>query len=181
MHDVARLRRLSRLMQAIVLVCGAFIAAGAVWFFAASLSDPGLFETLVRDNLSLSGPLAFTSSAIGVTAALIAVQFGLLFTALYCVWRMFGAFAAEEPLSGESAHWLRHASAAFVAVAAGSIVLRMLMILVLTMGNPAGQKMLAIGIGSAEMLSVLIACIMYMTGRLMALAAEVRAEQRDFV
>ena len=181
MNDITRLWRLGRLMRGIVLVCGLFLAVGMTWFFAESWSDPMLFERLVRSHLSLSGPLAFTTSAIGVTAALIAVQFGLLFFALYCVWCMFGAFTAPEPLSGESAHWMRRASMAFLAVAAGSILLRMLMILALTIGNPPGETMLVIGVGSAEMLSLLIACIMYMTSRLMALAAEVRAEQRDFV
>lgn len=181
MQDVTRLRRLSRLMQGIVLVCGALIALGAAGFFIVSLSDAAFFEDLVRDKLGLTGPLAFTSSAVAITAALIAIQLGLLFAALYCVWRMFGAFSAEEPLSGESAHWMGRASTAFVAVAAGGILLRMLMVLALTMGNPPGQHMLEIGFGSSELLTLLIACIMYMTGRLMAVAAEVRAEQRDFV
>lgn len=181
MQDVTRLRRLSRLMQGIVLVCGALIALAVALFFFASLNDAAFFEEQVREKLDLSGPLVFTSSAVAITAALIAIQLGLLFAALYSVWRMFGAFSAEEPLSGKSAHWMGRASTAFVALAAGGILLRMLMILALTMGNPPGEKMLTLGFGSSELLTLLIACIMYMTGRLMAVAADVRAEQRDFV
>ncbi|MCC5780115.1 DUF2975 domain-containing protein [Nitratireductor sp. B36] len=181
MHDVAELRRLGRLMQHIVLGVGLLIALAVCWLVLTSIGEQVRFEGLVRNGLSLSGPLTFTPAAVGATVVLMAVQFGLLAAALYCVWRMFGAFAAEEPLSVESAHWLRRASLAFVAVAGGSIVLQTLMILVLTLGNPPGQKALSIGFGSSELLALLIACVMYMAGRLMAVAAEVRAEQRDFV
>lgn len=181
MPDIVRLRRLSRLMQSIVVVCTALILLGVAWVLAASFARPTGFADLVREGLSITGPVALTSSSIGITVVLIAVQVGLLLTALYCVWQMFGAFAAEEPLSGESVRWMRRAGLAFVAVASGGIVLHTLMVLVLTIGNPPGQKALSIGIGSSELLSLLIACIMYMTSHLMAVAVEARADQRGFV
>ncbi|WP_048644789.1 DUF2975 domain-containing protein [Nitratireductor soli] len=181
MADVMRLRRLSRVMRSAVLACAALILVGVAWVLGVSLSDPAGFENLLREGLSIAGPVTLTSSSIGITIVLIAVQVGLLLAALYCVWRMFGAFAAEEPLSGESARWMRRAGVAFVAIASGSIVLHTVMVLALTMGNPPGQKALSIGIGSSELLSLLIACIMYMTSHLMAVAAEARADQRGFV
>ncbi|EKF19135.1 DUF2975 domain-containing protein [Nitratireductor pacificus] len=181
MPDMNRLRRLSRLMQTIVMGCTALVLLGVAWALATSFVQPTGFAHLVREGLSITGPIALTSSSVGVTVVLIAVQLGFLLAALYCVWRMFGAFAADEPLSGESARWMRRAGLAFVAVASGSIVLRALMVLVLTLGNPPGQKMLAVGFGSSELLSLLIAGIMYMTSHLMAVAADVRADQRGFV
>ncbi|MCR4268136.1 DUF2975 domain-containing protein [Nitratireductor sp. ZSWI3] len=181
MPDLARLRRLSQLMQTTILVFGGICAAAVIWVFLESLSSNASFETLVREGLSIREPVTLTSASVGITAILAGIQFGLLFAALYCVWRMFGAFAGEEPLSLEPAIWMRRASIAFVLVAAGAIVGRTLIILALTMGNPPGQKTLAIGIGSNDLLMLLIALIMYMMGRVMVVAAAVRNDQRGFV
>lgn len=181
MADMERLRRLSRLMQNIVLVFTGVLFVAACWVILGSFSNKAGFEGVLRQSLSIDGPITLTSSSIGVTVVLMLVQLGLFVAALYCVWRMFGAFAAEEPLSGDSALWMRRAGLSFVVVAGGSIVLQTAVILVLTLGNPPGQKMLAVGVGSSELLALLIASIMYMTSRLITVAAEVRADQKGFI
>lgn len=181
MSQSVRLRRLSRMMQFAVLAFACFIGFGALWFLTSWIGDAREFETAIRQAYSLQGPLAFTPPAVAVTAVLVSLQFGLVFLALYCVWQMFGAFGGEEPLSVEAATWMHRASIAFVLTVAGSIVLQVMIVLALTLGNPAGQKALSVSFGSSQGMALLIAAIMYMTGRVLAVAAEVRAEQRDFV
>lgn len=181
MSEIADLRRLGRTMQ-IVLLVGSFpIPLALVWVITRILKDPFAFEGLMRDVVDLAGPLTFTPAAALVTVLMISAQIVLLVAALYCVWRMFGAFAGEEPLALEAATWMKRASIAFLAMALGGIVIRAAIVVALTYGNPPGQQAVAIGIGSSELLTLLIASIMYMLGRVMAVAAAVRADQRGFV
>lgn len=181
MSGIAELRRLGRTMQ-IVLLIGAFpIPLALMWVLARLVKDPFAFEGLMREVVGLAGPMTFSPGAAAATVAMIVVQIALLVAALYCVWRMFGAFAGEEPLALEAAIWMKRASVAFLVMALGGIVIRALIVVVLTLGNPPGQQSVAIGIGSSELLTLLIASIMYMLGRVMAVAAEVRADQRGFV
>lgn len=181
MTDTAELRRLGRRMQAILMAGAIVLLMGLAWLVAEVAGNPGSLEDVIRQGLSLAGPLTFSPAVIAITGLLFAAQLALLGAALYCVWRMFGAFAAEEPLSIEPAIWMRRAGLAFVFLAAGGVLARSAIHLALTLGNPAGQRALSIGIGSGEVLTLLIASIMYMMSRVLAVAADVRADQKGFV
>lgn len=181
MSDLSKLRRLGRTMQAILAIGAVPIPLGAMWFLAELLRDPLGFEPLLRQVVNIPGPLTFTPQASVLVVVLVTVQIAFLVAALYCVWRMFGVFAGEEPLVAEAAVWMRRASLAFVIMAVGGVIARALLVVVLTMGNPPGQQAVSIAVGSGELLTLLIALIMYMMGRVMSLAAEVRADQRGFV
>ena len=181
MADVAALRQLGRRMQTILMTGVIVLLAGLGWAVVEVTGSPGGMEEAVRQGLSASGPLTFSPAAIAAAGLVAAAQLALLGAALYCVWRMFGAFAAEEPLSIEPAVWMRRAGLAFVFLAAGGVLARSAIYLALTLGNPAGQRALSIGLGSGEMLTLLIASIMYMISRVLKVAAEVRADQKGFV
>ena len=181
MSDMSTLRTLGRRMQIILVVGAAPIPLFALWYLAGLISDPDGFEASVADLARIDGPVTLTPAAILAVAAIVLLQLALLFAALYCVWRMFGAFSADEPLAPEPAIWMRRASLGFVAVVLGGIVLRSAAVVALTLGNPPGQRMMSLSVGSAELLTLLIACIMYMMARVTAAAADVRADQKGFV
>ncbi|MEQ9814765.1 MAG: hypothetical protein RLO50_18455 [Azospirillaceae bacterium] len=176
-----RLRRLSRRMRQAVILVGLLIALGIAGFLSLAIVDPATFEAGVARGLAAGVPLAPTPWAIAVTVLLMAVQAGVLLTALWCTSRMFGALTEAEPLSETAARWMTRASLAFLATAVTPVVLHPLTVLALTMANPPGQRALSISLGSADLLALLVAGIMFMTGRVLAVAAEIRADQRAFV
>jgi Na+-transporting methylmalonyl-CoA/oxaloacetate decarboxylase gamma subunit len=181
MSDISALRSLGHRMQIILVVGVMPILVAALWYLGGLVLDPAAYEASVAQLARIEGPVALSQPAVWAVAVLALIQLSLLVAALYCVWRMFGAFAAEEPLSVEPALWMRRAGFGFVAVALGGIVLRSAAVVALTLGNPPGQRMLSFSIGSAELHTLLIACIMYMMARVTAVAAEVRADQKGFV
>ena len=181
MSDISTLRILGRRMQMVLVVGAAPIPLFVLWYLAGLVTDPAGFRTSVADLARIDGPVTLTPASVLAIATIILLQLALLLAALYCVWRMFGAFSADEPLAPEPATWMRRASLGFVAVALGGIFLRSAAVVALTLGNPPGQRMLSLSVGSAELLTLLIACIMYMMARVTAAAADVRADQKGFV
>jgi len=176
-----RLRRLSRRMRHAVTAAALLIAAGVAGFLSLALLDPATFHAGLARGLSAGVPVTTTALATGLVVLLIAVQAAVLLAALWCTRRMFGALTAEEPLSEAAARWMTRASLAFLATAITSLVAHPLVVLALTMANPPGQRALSLAVGSADLLALLVAGIMFMTGRVLSLAAVIRADQRAIV
>jgi len=180
-YDFEKARRLSRIMSAVTGLGGLAIAAAGLGFAAIAAFDPEWFGQIVSRQIAEGLPIALTPAASAVVLALTSIQFAILSTALYCLWRMFNAFASDEPLSARSAVWMRRAGGAFFFSAASGLVIRTGVIAALTIGNPPGQQMIAISVGSPDLLAVLMAGVLLMVGHILATAAEIQDDNRAFV
>jgi hypothetical protein len=180
-YDFEKARRLSRIMSAVTGLCGLAVAAAGLGFAAIAAFDPEWFGQIVSRQIAEGLPIALTPAASAVVAALTSLQLAILLAALYCLWRMFNALASDEPLSARSAVWMRRAGGGFLFSAVSGLVIRTGVIAALTLGNPPGQRMIAISLGSSELLAVLMAGVLLMVGHILATAAEIQDDNRAFV
>lgn len=103
---------------------------------------------------------------------------------LMALWQMrglFGRYRRGEILTAACAVHIRRTGSALVLLALAQFVIRPLQILVLTADNPAGQKMLAIGLSSEVLWLALAGGLLVVIGRVMAEAARVAEENAGFV
>jgi hypothetical protein len=67
-------------------------------------------------------------------------------------------------------------------IGAASIVLsRTLAVLIVTLGNPPGQKVLLVVFGTSEVFLLLVSVLLLVMGHIIRLAADIDAENRSFV
>jgi magnesium-transporting ATPase (P-type) len=179
--DFDRMRRLSRRMRMAVGAGGLALAAGAAAFLASPLFAPQTFQNLAAQAVGGSETYVFTPSATAMLIVLFAIQLGILLYAIWCIWRMLGELSGDEPLSREAALWMHRGSFGFLAAAAASFLATPVATVALTFANPPGQRAVALSLGSTDLLALLIAAIMFMTSHILALAAEIRDDQRAIV
>ncbi len=128
------------------------------------------------------GRVIETGRTTSVMIALVMGMQGALFLwALDALRRAFAAFSDEAVLNTEAASLLSRAGLLFAANALAMIVAPPLLSAVYSAGAPAGQGFITIQFGTSELLSLLLSGILFVTGHLMALAAEVDGEMRQIV
>lgn len=180
-REFERVRRLSRRMRAAVTIGGAALALAGAFMLGSAIVAPETFRELAGNAVGTGAAYNLTASSTVVLMVLFAVQFAILLYAVWCVWRMFGELAQDEPLSRAAAGWMQRGSVGFLAAAIVSFLATPIGTVALTLGNPPGERELAIGVGSTHLLALLIAAIMFMTSRILALAAEIRDDQKAIV
>ncbi|WP_187968745.1 DUF2975 domain-containing protein [Aquibium microcysteis] len=178
-YDFEKARRLSRIMSVVTAFGGIAVAGTGLAFAAIAAFDPEWFGRIVSRQIAQDLPV--TPSASAVVLALTGVQLAILLAALYCLWRMFDVFAADEPLSPRAALWMRRAGGIFLFSVASGLLIRTGVIAALTMANPSGQRMIAISVGSPDLLAVLMAGVLLMVGHILTTAAEIQDDNRTFV
>jgi hypothetical protein len=100
---------------------------------------------------------------------------------LVCAMRCFSGFSQAEYFSVRTVRYLRgFAAGVFASVVAGFLV-SMLTSVLLTAGIPAGQRALAVGLGSNELLTLLFAGMVWQIAAVMAKAVALAEENAQFV
>ena len=100
---------------------------------------------------------------------------------LVCAMRCFSGFSQAEYFSLRTVRYLRgFAAGVFASVVAGFIA-SMLISVLLTAGAPAGQKSLALGLGSNELITLLFAGMVWQIAAVMAKAVALAEENAQFV
>ncbi|QDZ01716.1 DUF2975 domain-containing protein [Nitratireductor mangrovi] len=176
-----RARRLSsRMRHVTALFATAVLLAAGGLLIVASVDAP-TFRNILEDSFAEGHRIALTPASTTVTLVLLAIQLAILMSAFYCLWRMFGAFASDEPLTADAANWMHRAGVAFLATAATSVLMRTAVVSALTFANPPGERALSVSLGSPDLLAFLMAGVLLITGRIIAGAAEIREDHRAIV
>jgi hypothetical protein len=176
-----RARKAARLMKTATLIVGAVIGLGIAYVGVRAAADRQWLGSLLASQYPTVDPARIGGAAI-VTGLLWGVaQVGVLGIALHAVWRTFGVLADGEALDALAGQWLKRAGVAFAATAALMILAHPILSLAVSMNAPAGRRFLTIGIGSSELLALLIAGILVALGHVLALAAEISRENGEFV
>ena len=103
---------------------------------------------------------------------------------LWTLWQvqaLFALFRRGLALSRPAAERLRSIGFGLLCTAAAALLSRPLQILLLTSGNPPGERVLAFGITSADLGFVLAGGLMIVIGHVMADAARIAEENAGFV
>ncbi|MFT3957266.1 MAG: DUF2975 domain-containing protein [Piscinibacter sp.] len=143
---------------------------------------------LSADNVRTLGPaLAGVSDVvvdagtqrIGAAVSVLPVAVGLY--ALWQLWQLFGEYAAGRVFGLAAVQRLRRFAWALLGAALLAPLVRAVMSVVLTVGNPPGQRMLVIGFSWNDYLAVLLAAVLIAIATVMAEAARVAEENAGFV
>ena len=175
---LARLQRLCAwLSHAAKIVALLLLAANAVLWLV-----PEFAAETARSQASIgSKPITLT---FGVRAAALVVSFayvGLMAAALWTVAGLFAAFAQGAIFVSETGTRLRRIGVLLLLYAALSPLFRAVIGVIVTLGNESGQRVLAIGISSQDVIVALIAALLIVLGHVMAEAALIADDNRQIV
>ena len=116
---------------------------------------------------------------IGAAVSVLPVAVGLY--ALWQLWQLFAEYAAGRVFGTAAAQRLRRFAWALLGTAVLAPMVRAAMSVVLTFGNPPGQRMLVIGLSWNDYLAVLLAVVLIAIATVMAEAVRVAEENESFV
>ena len=173
-----------RLNSAFAWVCALLAVALplAVLYQLATTSSEGL---LLRAGVHLSA-VQVKMLDVSLFQRIVSVLLGVLPVAcasygLVCAMRCFSGFSQGEYFSLRTVRYLRGFAAGIFASVVAGFFMAMLISLVLTAGGPAGQKSLAFGLGSNELLTLLFAGMVWQIAAVMSRAVALAEENAQFV
>lgn len=178
MQDSARVFRLSsglyRGTTVLLLLLPLLVLGYGLWGIAHPGWLAGAFAEL-PEGTTLTGTKSTAVLAIG------ALALGPMLMALWQMRGLFARYRRGEILSPACAGHIRRCGGALVLLALAQFLIRPLQILALTADNPAGQKVLAIGLSSEVLWLALAGGLLVVIGRVMAEAARLAEENAGFV
>lgn len=116
---------------------------------------------------------------IGAAVSVLPVAVGLY--ALWQLWQLFAEYAAGRVFGRIAAQRLRRFAWALLGAALLAPLVRAAMSVVLTIGNPPGQRMLVLGFSWNDYLAVLLSAVLIAIATVMAEAVRVAEENEGFV
>ena len=176
--SMARIKGVSTFMATAVSIGIAllFITVTAIWW----IDD--LFAGML-DSASVSGvnvdSLPFYLRATSFAIAL--VPLGIYTFVLVQTRALFRGYAQGEIFTFAAAKRLRTIGCALVLGVPAGVVAGMLVSVVLTAANPAGQRQLSISFGSAEFSALVFGGLLLVIGWVMAEAARLAEENRQYI
>ncbi|MCA0278939.1 MAG: hypothetical protein LCH86_23340 [Proteobacteria bacterium] len=161
------------LMGVVILLvgCGLWVA----W------TDPSWLGRILLQNMALPVPQAFSSSAILLLSITLLAQAGLMIWALQTLRGAFREIGQHDIVSSEGARLMRLSGVAFLANAVAMLLAPPVVSLIVSLDMPAGQRFLAISIGTPELLALMVSGILIVFGHLLAVAAEIDDDNKRFV
>ena len=176
-----RLRRMSRWMRAL-------IAAGAVTLVLV----PGMFWTAEPEVLQKAAanlmPATAQPSRFTITPEVqhwamlvVAVSVAPGLYALLQVWHLFGAYGRGIVFGPEASKRLRRLAWALMATALVRPLTKTVVVVLLTLNNPPGQRQLIISLSWEDYLSLLFGGLLFAMSWAMAEARRIEQENAGFV
>ena len=173
-----------RLNSALAFACALLAVALplAVLYYLISTPSVGLLQRAGVTLSALQGAaldVALWQRSLAVLLGMVPVccaSYGLL-----CAMRCFSGFSQAEYFTPRTVRYLRGFAAGIFASVVAGVFTSMLTSVVLTLGAPAGQKALAIGLGSNEVMTLLFAGMVWQISAVMAKAVALAEENAQFV
>jgi len=172
------LRRLCQWVRALVLLgtAGQVAALGSFW------ASPEWIARAVPQMTDLAGhAVTVDARARWLGATLSLLPLALCWYGLWQLWRLFGHYARGQALTAIAQQPLRRFAWALLLMAPAGPLFRAALGVVFTLGNPSGQRVLAIGISSNDYLLFLLGLVLLAIATVMADAVRAAEENRQFV
>lgn len=176
-----RVRRLSGRLERLIAVLAAAVLLAALAGMWLAVSNPAWLVSFIGAQWSLPVPAVPSGPVRGLLAVALLLQAGLLVWALASLRRAFAEVSRGDLFGTAAAHHLRRAGALFMVNAAAMLLGRPVVALILSIDMPPGERFISIGVGTPELLVLLLSGVVTVFGHLMAVAAEVDDENRRFV
>lgn len=176
--SVAHLRRLSRWMvwlsRCLMVVLPLALVGVWAWTPAADLAAQwGLPQGAIR------GPVLAWQRVAGALVA--AVPLALLLAGVWQAQRCFDRFAQGKVFTWAAFVLLRRFAGFVAAAALAAMVAGALLSVLLTVYNPAGQKLLALSVSSSHVFTVFFAGVVWLMADVIRQGRSIADENRQFV
>lgn len=175
---VGPLGRLSAVMCVVVAVGGALAEIALAWVWLT----PSWIETYVVPHLGLHRvPVALDPSTRLMAFAASMVPMTVLLTLLHRAYTLFDAFRVGNVFTEQAPIRLRRIGLCIVALAILRPITATLLGLILTWGNPAGQRILALSLSIDDYMIAALGGLVLAIGHAMAEAARIAEDSRQIV
>jgi len=172
-----RIRWIAHCVRAMALIAMAVV----VGFHAVFWTSRGLVERTARKEWCVDCTLQFDAAsrawgfAVNLPLAL------LTLFALLCLWRLFGAYLRGQVFTDAATRHLRRLGQSVTAMALVMPLTDTATILALTLGNPPGQRMLSVNLGSQHYIVLLLGLVLIAMAMVMREAQRMAQENAEFV
>ncbi|MBB99601.1 MAG: hypothetical protein CML67_08710 [Rhodobacteraceae bacterium] len=178
---LARIQRVSRIMAAITLVPVVGLLVVPILAVALAFLDPATLDARLVEALAASQQAALTPATRLAALALAAIPLCLALLGFVVVQRLFHGFATGDILTPESGRRLRRIGIIVTALGPVAIVIRSIASVVVSLPNPPGERVLAVGFGSNDVTAIIAGMLLIVLGWTLEEAARVADENRQFV
>lgn len=175
---LARPRRLILAVRGLVLIGTIALVAVpiAFWLQPAWIAQAGAQMAGVAGTA-----ISVTADARLAGAALSTLLVAIGLYSLWQLWCLFGEYGAGRALGRAAQSRLARFALGLLASAIAQPLVRGAMSAVLTMHNPPGQRMLALGLAWSDYMSVLLGLVLLAVARVMSEAVRAAEENAGFV
>ena len=173
-----QIARRARILSTITVALMIMIPLAAIAVLATGRVDAEALRTTYGITVMPDDP---GTGPILVWFGVEAVRMALVLWVLWSVRGWLVACARGRVFAGQTARHVQRIGSGLMALAVAHVLGNTIIIAALTWNNPAGQRSLAIGFGSTEILLLLAAGLMTLFGWIQAEAARLSAENEGFV
>lgn len=174
----AGLRALVRLVRALALLGALLLCVLPVLFWL----DPGWVRTAGAEIAGLGAhPLTLDGRALALGAAIGLLPLLLGLATLWQLWQLFGEYGAGRVFGRPAQRRLRGFALGVLALALSAPLLRAALGVALTLGNPPGQRLLVVGVGWSDYLTILGGFVLLAIAIVMDQAVRLAEDHEGFV
>ncbi|WP_431265551.1 DUF2975 domain-containing protein [Roseateles chitinivorans] len=175
--SLRRIRWIAHCVRTMALIAMAVV----VGFHAMFWTNRGLVERTARKDWCLDCTMQFDAVSRAWGLAVNLPQALLTLFALLCLWRLFGAYLRGEVFTDGATRHLRRLGQSVTAMALVMPLTDTVTILALTLGNPPGQRMLSVHLGSQHYVVLLLGLVLTAMAMVMREAQRMAQENAEFV
>ncbi|WP_416761348.1 DUF2975 domain-containing protein [Roseateles sp. So40a] len=172
-----RIRWIAHCVRAMVLIAMATV----IGFHAMFWTNAGLVERTARSEWGLKHALQFDPASRGAGFAVNLPLALLTLYALWCLWRLFSGYLRGDVFTDTAARVMRRMGQSVIAIAIAMPLTDTATILALTLGNPAGQRMLTFQLGSSHFIVLLCGLVFVALGLVLREAQRMAQENAEFI
>lgn len=169
---------LIRLVQALTAAGALFLLVLPPLFWARAEWVAQLGPTMAAIG---AHPVHVGGAARAWGAVVSAPLVGLGLFALWQLWRLFGEYAQGRALARPALRHLRRFAWSVLAAALLQPLAKAALSVVLTVGNPPGQRLLSLSLGSSDYLALLLGAVLLAVAQVMHQAVLAAEENQGFV
>ena len=172
-----RICRASGWMSTVIAVGIVIAVAVFVWYW----SDEALVRRLALSAVDEQTPITLSAQSYWLFLAVKLGELAVYVLGLWIARDLFRSFARGEIFTEAAARKLRRLGIVVTAIAPTMIIARTAAVLALTIENPDGERVLAIGISGTDFAIAVIGILLSVIGWIMLEAARIAEENRQFV
>jgi len=171
-------RRLCAFVRLLVAVGAVGLVGVPAWLWTSSERVREVWQTMpgMADQ-----PFTVDDRALWLGSIVMLMPIAVGLYTLWQLWHLFGEYAAGRVFSREAQRRLRGFSLGVIGAAVLTPVVRTLLALVLTLGNPPGQRLLVFNLGWDDYMNVLLGAVLLVITTVMAEAVRVAEDHAGFV